>query len=91
MTATEMRAILDRLGWSQGNCAYFAKRDNARIKKMARGGARIPDPIADWLRRCDAAYVPAVRAFEMVRDNPPESVRRDAADQLQAAGPACSC
>jgi hypothetical protein len=51
MDADELRAILDRMGWSQGDLARNAQRDPARTRKMARGQEPIDEPLANWLRK----------------------------------------
>jgi hypothetical protein len=53
MDADELRAILDRMGWSQGDLARNAQRDLRRTRKMAQGQEPIDEPLADWLRRLE--------------------------------------
>jgi hypothetical protein len=50
MDQTELREILDLLGWSQQMLAEFAGRDTARTRKQARGRHPIDAPLAEWLR-----------------------------------------
>lgn len=69
MDATELREILDRMGWSQGDLARNAGRDPARTHKMARGLEPIDEPLAAWLRRvepviCDRPLRPGNRRKE---------------------------
>jgi hypothetical protein len=56
MDPTELRTILDRLGWSQGYLAEVTGRDLSRTRKMARGREPIDQPLADWLRATDTFF-----------------------------------
>jgi len=50
MTPTEMRDIIAKLEWTQGDLAHYARRDEARIRKQARGSNEIDPTLARWLR-----------------------------------------
>jgi len=53
MTADELRRLLNKMNWSQGDLARNAGRDPARTHKMARGLEPIDEPLAAWLRRVE--------------------------------------
>ena len=50
MSTDEMRDIIAKLEWTQGDLAHYAKRDEARIRKQARGTNPIDPSLARWLR-----------------------------------------
>jgi hypothetical protein len=50
MGATELRAIIERLGISQGDFARLAERNESRVRKMCRGKFPIDDALAAWAR-----------------------------------------
>jgi hypothetical protein len=56
MDHNEMRAILHRLKWSQGELAERAQRNTGRIHKQARGRDPIDAALANWLRAVDRAW-----------------------------------
>lgn len=50
MTPDELREIIAVLEWTQADLAFYAKRDQARIRKQARGTNDIDPTLARWLR-----------------------------------------
>ncbi len=54
MDPTELRTILDGLGWSQRDLSRFADVTEGDGRGMARGTRPIPAPLAHWLRQLDA-------------------------------------
>jgi hypothetical protein len=80
MTPTELREIIERLDWKQGDLAFYAKRDEARIRKQARGSNPIDDDLCRWLRAVDAHW----GHVQQLLDNPPILARRPPAEATQA-------
>lgn len=54
MTPTKLREIISRLGWSQNDLARISGRDEARVRKMARGAQPIDEIMRDFLVRLEA-------------------------------------
>jgi len=50
MDTDELRDILDRLGWSQGELARRLGRNERGVRKMAQGTAPVGADVARWLR-----------------------------------------
>jgi len=50
MTPSELRGLIAEIGWTQAECARYARRDTARMHKMARGTVPIDKAFEDWLR-----------------------------------------
>jgi hypothetical protein len=68
MDTDELRDILERLDWSQGEFGRRADRGEANGRKIARGKLLIDQPLADWLRAVDETYA----KLNTLLDNPPD-------------------
>jgi len=55
MTTDEMRSVLDRIYWSQGQLADYLGVAKESVHKMARGSRPIPPALATWLNQMAAA------------------------------------
>lgn len=49
MTPTRLRVCLALLFWSQRRLAVILGRAEGAARQWARGSARIPDDVAEWL------------------------------------------
>jgi hypothetical protein len=70
MTATELRAILEQLEWSQGQLAEFLHRDKRLARRMCQGTEPIDGETATWLREM-VSYAPTLRRVNELMDCPP--------------------
>ena len=50
MSKSELWDLLNDLGWSLGELADAARRDNSMTRKMASGARPVDDDLAKWLR-----------------------------------------
>ena len=73
MTSDEARDILRILGWSQGDLAAYANRNNDFIRQQLRGRKPIDEPLAIWLRelRFRREHPEVQRYLSMLEAPPP--------------------
>jgi DNA-binding transcriptional regulator YiaG len=60
MTPTQLRAHLEKLGYSQRQFARVMSRDDREVRRWASGDEPVPEQIATWLdMACDLRTWPA--------------------------------
>lgn len=65
MTPTEYAAALEALGWSRPELARQLGQPIDRVRNWGTRNYRVPNAVAEWLRRRVAAHQ------AMLRDDPP--------------------
>jgi hypothetical protein len=82
MEPTELRDILERLDWSQGEFGRRIERGEDNGRKIARGKLPIDEPLAEWLRAVDKANTTLISLLDA-----PPPWRRPRLSEEQYADP----